>query len=142
MKHANKWSCLRQLPPKAGPALTVVTLMIALLVVIAVTPSCGKSSSKSGSSVPAPGAFTLGGAITDGMISVDRAITNTITWTASANASSYTLEISTDDVFTNTALVLTATGLTLTEYTVPAGTLTADVWHYFRVKAVNATGAM
>ena len=102
---------------KRWQTLTVVTLMLIALVIGTSINGCFKrsSSSNTGSSVPAPGAFTLGGEITDGMISVDRAITNTITWTASANAASYTVEISTDDVFTDTALVLTATGLAVTE---------------------------
>ncbi|MBX3689056.1 proprotein convertase P-domain-containing protein [Dokdonella sp.] len=62
--------------------------------------------------------------------------TPTLTWSAAAGASSYTIEIATDSAFTN--IVQTASGLTATSYT--ATTLSPLTTYYWRVKAVNTCG--
>ena len=61
----------------------------------------------------------------------------TLSWAASANTTSYTLEIATDAGFTN--IVQTTPGITATSYAVSG--LLPTTTYYWRVKALNACGS-
>ena len=67
----------------------------------------------------------------------DVSLTPTFTWSAVANADSYTLQVATDAAFSN--IVHTASGLTETSYTMP-DTLDVDTTYYWRVAAENPCG--
>jgi choice-of-anchor B domain-containing protein len=69
----------------------------------------------------------------------DIALTPTFTWTAVADATTYHLEVATDDAFTN--LVIDET-LSETSYSVPQDSpLATETQHYWRVTAVNICGS-
>jgi subtilisin family serine protease len=60
----------------------------------------------------------------------------TLTWTASAGAQSYQVQVSTSSTFSNTSY--SASGVTTTGVT--TGTLAANTTYYWRVRATNAKG--
>ncbi len=67
---------------------------------------------------------------------VNQVLTPTFTWSAVAQAATYTLEVATDAAFTN--IVHTGSGITGTSYS--GATLNSNTVHYWRVRAVNACG--
>jgi hypothetical protein len=83
---------------------------------------------------PPPGSFSLT-APSAGAPSVP--LSPTYSWTASSNAASYTLQVSTSPSFSS--FVVNKPGLAGTSDT-PAVTLSTSTLHYWRVTAVNASG--
>jgi len=65
-------------------------------------------------------------------------LTPTMQWQASADATSYGIQIASDSGFSN--LLVNQTGITATSYTVPSGKLEDGKTYYWRVNATNATG--
>lgn len=89
----------------------------------------------SGTQLPAPGSFTQS-LPTSGSTNVS--VTPQFTWGASSNASSYTLVASDNTAYTNP--VINVSGLTSTNYT-PTSLLTNNKTYYWKVTALNGTGA-
>jgi hypothetical protein len=91
------------------------------------------------SSVPLPGAFGLTSPLHG---SSAQPLGPQLTWEASDNAASYTVEVATSTSFGSATDVgsQTVDGAT-TSVTLPANTLTPGVIYYWRVTAVNATGS-
>lgn len=63
---------------------------------------------------------------------------HTVTWQADANATTYDIEIATDNAFTN--IVDNASGITTTSYT--SAVLLSETMYYWRVKPINQCGAV
>jgi hypothetical protein len=84
---------------------------------------------------PAPGVFTQT-APASNATGVSR--TPTFTWAGSTNASSYSLVVSTSSAYTSP--VINQSGLTTTSFT-PTSSLSANQKYYWKVTAVNSTGA-
>ncbi len=85
----------------------------------------------------APGAFSLTYPL-NGYTAV--LVTPTLTWDASLDAATYTVEVATSSTFGATDVV-NQTGLTAATYDVPASTLNAGIIYYYRVTAVNSSGS-
>jgi hypothetical protein len=83
-----------------------------------------------------PGAFNLS-TPADG--SIDMSKTPTLVWTASSDASTYTLTI--DDSSDLASPISTVPGLVTTSYDVPAGLLNDCTTYYWGVTAVNGVGS-
>lgn len=66
------------------------------------------------------------------------ALNAALNWNDVTGAATYNLQVSTSSTFTTT--VINQTGLTASQYTVPAGTLQNNVVYYWRAAAVNAGG--
>jgi hypothetical protein len=65
-------------------------------------------------------------------------LTPLLDWSDVSGAATYNVQVSINSGFTST--VVNQTGLTSSQYTVPAGTLTNNVLYYWRVSAVNPGG--
>ena len=88
-------------------------------------------------SAPPPGAFSLLSP-TSGASNVPLPIT--LSWSASANASSYTVIVDTDSLLSFPNVVNTS--VTGTSYAVPLGTLAPGTFYYWRVIAVNSASTL
>jgi endonuclease/exonuclease/phosphatase family metal-dependent hydrolase len=87
--------------------------------------------------IPAPGAFVLSSP-TDGSVAVP--LTTTLTWNASADATSYTVKIASDAGLTS--VISTVPGLTTTSYAIPEGVLANCQTYFWGVTAVNGSGSV
>lgn len=87
----------------------------------------------------APGEFQLSSPASGSTVTLGGAITNAqlYNWTSSAGAMSYTLEVASDSGFMN--IVLSQSGITQISYP-PSGVAPGGTY-YWRVYAVNASGA-
>ncbi|MDI6787300.1 MAG: hypothetical protein QME51_02885 [Planctomycetota bacterium] len=83
----------------------------------------------------APGTFFLTSPLNDSLTTT----TPTLLWSASANATGYTVQVSSDPNFTSPEYVVA--GITLTSHTVVASGLIAEVTYYWRVIAGNDFGS-
>jgi len=110
---------------------TLRPLAAALLLAAAASPAPAESPAPA---VAPPGAFTLS-APADGATNVS--LTPTLTWTASAGATSYTLEAASDSGFTT--IVLSQVGISTTSYT-PGAPVAQGVTVFWRITAVSAGG--
>lgn len=124
----------------ATPAVTLATGVVHYWRVIAVngtgnTTATGAPFSFT-TSGPPPGPFNLTSPTPPFQTGVSK--TPTYVWTASANATTYTLEVATDAGFTS--LVVNQAGIATTSYT-PAGSLGGLTYYYYRVTAVNVVGS-
>jgi hypothetical protein len=81
-----------------------------------------------------PGPFNL---VSPANSATGVSLTPTYSWTASAGASTYTLQVALDATFTN--IVINKTGIVATSDT-PATALAAGTLHYWQVIAVNGQG--
>jgi len=122
-----------------------IAVSIVLITLSLIVNGCFKHSKdeETGSSVPAPGAFTLG-APADGAININIAATEIpASWTASTDVANYLLEICKDDAFVAANSVYSTTlASNVTLYSVPTATLTSNMWYYWRVTATNASGSV
>lgn len=120
----------------------------AIIFVSIVMDGCFKHSTDepiTGSSVPAPGAFTLG---TPGDMTVNIDLSGSIsgtglpmTWTPSTDVANYLLEIAKDDSFAAAYSVYSPTlPSNVTAVSVTTTTFVANTLYYWRVKAINASG--
>jgi hypothetical protein len=98
------------------------------------TPATGVPFSFVTVAPPTPGSFSLA---SPGIGAVNQPVTPTFIWTASAGASSYTLEVSTDPLFGSTLVNLPGIPTT---FATPPMTLAFGTVYYWRVTAVNAGG--
>ncbi len=87
--------------------------------------------------VVAPATFTLGTPATG---TTNVSVTPTLTWTASANHTSYTLAVDDDVAFGSPALS-TSLGTAVLSYTVAGGVLVDSTKYYWRVTAVGPGGS-
>ncbi|MEW6026050.1 MAG: hypothetical protein AB1599_01970, partial [Planctomycetota bacterium] len=130
---------------KNWKTLTVVALMLAIIIVSVAMPGCFRRSSddSTGSSVPAPGAFTLGVPVDRALINLGTASEVAFNWTASANTATYSLEVSTDDSFAVSYSVYSPTAFASGTLSHSASTTTfvANTLYYWRVTATNASGS-
>ncbi|MBI5779887.1 MAG: hypothetical protein HZA49_10615 [Planctomycetes bacterium] len=134
---------------KWGMAGAIVMILASIILSVAIN-GCFKHSTDepiSGSSVPAPGAFTLGtpGDMTVG-IDLSGSISGTglpMTWTPSTDVANYLLEISKDDSFAAGYSVYSPTfASNVTQILLVTTTLTSNTLYYWRVKATNASGTL
>jgi len=86
--------------------------------------------------VPVPGAFNL---LAPADSTLATPLTPTLSWSASTNATTYTLKIA-DNPGLGTP-ILTASGLAGTSYVVPVSTLATCSTYYWGVTAVNGSGS-
>lgn len=70
--------------------------------------------------------------------SFDIGLTPVLDWNASPDAVTYNLQVATNSGFTST--VVNLTGISNTEYTIPANVFTTNTHYYWRVNAVNPAG--
>lgn len=66
-------------------------------------------------------------------------LTPELSWTAAANASSYNLEVATDENFTSK--IVEQTGITDTKFVIAEGSLQNNVNYYWRVSSTNSSGS-
>jgi hypothetical protein len=111
---------------------TLRPIAAALLLAAAASPAPAASPEPA---VAPPGAFSLT-APADGATNVP--LLPTLTWTASAGVSTYTLEAASDAAFTT--IVLSQVGITTTSYT-PGAPIAQGVTVFWRVTALNAGGS-
>ena len=102
----------------------------------------GAASGSPGHSVPVQLTVTAGAPSAASLVTPAEGATGvatspTLTWTAAANATSYTLEVATDAAFTN--IVLTQAGIVATSHVVEG--LSPATTHHWRVKSVNGCGS-
>lgn len=86
---------------------------------------------------PAPSAFSLAGPA-NGASDVE--LEPMLSWTASSNADSYTVEIDTDAGFSMPFVYSTVVAAPGLSTAVPPGTLDFDTQYYWRVRAMNGSG--
>ena len=131
---------------RKGWTLTIIIVTILLSITINGCFKHSKDEPITGSSVPAPGAFTLGNPadMPTGIIDLSGSIFSTglpMTWTASLNVANYLLEIATDDSFAAAYSLISPTfASNITAITVTTTTFVANTLYYWRVKAINASG--
>lgn len=81
----------------------------------------------------------------NGIINVNRAQTRQLTWNAVTNPSvgtkTYSVQVSTSPEFTSLVTLSGASGITGTNYTIAANTLTAGTMYYWRIICSNSNGA-
>jgi hypothetical protein len=119
--------------------LIAVLLVVAASIVLA---ACGGGGSSGGAAPPAPPTappadFDL---VSPPDGTTDVILTPTLTWTASTEVATYTVQIDTNASFTTPIFEDTAVSGGATTYPVPAAVLSAGTSYFWRVEAVNALG--